>query len=194
MFDWLRKQQENLRRQGELAELGQQAMTRARYDFTTGNFVVVDIGLLVYHSTDHPKITRTVPIPTDARWLRPFVEMYCNQGIQDVAVRLDLLDSKGNIHFAENKIYTLKGRTRIVTANWLPLDNKEASLGRWALVVYVNNAPIAVHTFHWEAVRRDEILDELYEDGEINENLQEAVKKGKFRKMSLDELLGNQED
>jgi hypothetical protein len=51
-----------------------------------------------------------------------------------------------------------------------------------------------VHRFEWAAIGNEDILEDVHEDGEIGDELRSAVSKGKFRKMSLDELLSDQEE
>lgn len=192
LWDWL-KQRSN-RRADEITQMCNNAMKRAGYRPETGPYRIVDVGLLVYHSADTAKMTRTAPVPTDAGWLRPFVEFQVGQRMDETDVYFELYDSQGILHFAEKFTARLGKQTRVVCQTWLPLRDKQAVLGRWALFISVSQMRIGVHTFTWEIVRHDGLLGQTNSEGEINDELRQIVQKGEFRPMSLDELLSGQED
>ena len=192
--DWLHRRDEKNRRQQMKISMCQDAMRRARYDPRSSGFTLTDIGLLSYRAPENPRITRTTPVVTDTRWLRPFAEIESNL-LRGVNITLRIIDGKGNILFEDNQSGSFSPRTRFVSENWLPLENVYSSRrGRWSVVVYIDGQLIGIHQFEWAHIGGDDILDQLHTDGEITPELQDAVKNGKFRKMSLEELLADQED
>jgi hypothetical protein len=184
---------EQLRRQDALIQLCEKAMHRARLDPKRSPVILTDMGLISYRSPESPKIIRFSGVPTDTRWLRPFLEVTARQKM-DVQVQIAILNREGETLFTEHQRIQLRGSQRIVAQHWLPLENLYTSSGRWSVPIYVNGTLFAIHQFEWVRVGGDDILDQLRTDGEINEYLQQAVRRGKFRKMSLDELLADQED
>ena len=193
--DWFHHRDRQARRTQMLIDLCQDAMRRARYDpRSSGGTRLTDIGLLSYRTPENPIITRTKPVVTDARWLRPFAEIEGNL-LRGAHITMRIIDSRGNILFEDNQSGAFAFRTRFVSENWLPLETVHSSRrGRWSVVVYINAQLIGIHQFEWANIGGDEILDQLHTDGEITPELQDAVKNGKFRRMSLDELLADQED
>jgi hypothetical protein len=168
-------------------------MKRANYGNVPNGVILSDVGLLAYRAPQSPKIVRTTPVMTDTRWLRPFVEVRgSNHGKSTVA--LEIVDNKGRTHFRDEATVRLRGKTRILTETWLPLERIVLSGGRWSVVLIINEVRVAVHRFEWAAIGNEDILEDVHEDGEIGDELRSAVSKGKFRKMSLDELLSDQEE
>jgi len=194
LADWLFRQAEKARRQEALGEVCQQAMRRANFNPANSNFRLVDVGLITYRTAQTPRMSRVTPVPVDTRWLRPFAEVVCKRPRQS-QIRLQILDSRGSVLFSEeSRADTRWAHARFVTSTWLPLEHLQAAPGRWSVVVQVDGERLGVHRFEWVTVGGDEILEQLRPDGEINDDLQRAVKRGKFRKMSIDELLADQEE
>jgi hypothetical protein len=194
LVEWLHKRSEASRRQEMLVSLCDKAMRRARVDSATSSLVLSDVGLIAYRVPESPRITRFSPIATDNRWLRPFVEFTARQKM-DVLLQISLVDRGGNVLFTEQQRVKVRGKQRIVAQHWLPLEDLYAAVGRWSMPIYLNSELFAIHQFEWVDINsEDEILNQLRTDGEINDDLQHAVKRGKFRKMSLEELLADQED
>lgn len=174
--------------------LADQAMYRARYQPLQSALQLTNIGLLAYHNPQSPKLYQAAPLPNDTRWLRPFIEILPQQPL-NAEIRLSILDSKGQILFSEVQRLSLHQKTHLVTRNWLPMtETKIEPIGRWVITVALNGALMAIHPFEWVKVGEEAILELMYEDGEISETLQQEVRQGKFRKMSLNELLSDQKD
>lgn len=189
---YLVEQDEKRRRAGEKLTIAQKAMQRARADQT--QFVLTDIGVLAYRDRKTSKMVRTQPVVTDTQYLRPFAEITAKQRTQ-AHVTMALLDSDGRAVFMDKNTYTLSLRpTPIVTKNWLPLQNLVHSGGSWSVVIEVDGVVMAIHRFGWVGLAENDITQRLMNDGELTAELHQAVKTGKFRKMSLDELLADQED
>lgn len=186
-----RLSQSERQRQQQLAKIGLQAMRNAGYE--ASHLRVTDIGLLTYRTPNQPKIVRMTPVHTDTRYLRPFVEMSGSQR-GETLVSLELFDDHDKPYFVGEIRARLAGKTRLVPQTWLPLADLEAPIGRWWIVVRVNGMVMAAHPFTWVALHDNDILNQLRNDGEINDELRQAVRAGKFRPMSLDELLADQEE
>ncbi|NJL93785.1 MAG: hypothetical protein HC915_08640 [Anaerolineae bacterium] len=109
-------------------------------------------------------------------------------------MRFAILQPDGQPIFIDDTPARLNARTRVVAQSWLPLQGRTLPLGQWGLWVSVNEVPLGVHPFIWEKLADNAILNQLRNDGEINDDLQQAVRQGRFRRMSLAELLADQED
>lgn len=185
---------ERAERQAKIHAVCQQAMHKAQYDPLHKPIRLTDVGLMVYHAPQSPIIIRNQTVKTDARWLRPFVEVRANKPIQQVKLDLAIVDDRGTVQFTEGKAGRLRGKIHYVTQNWLPLQNLVTAGRFWSLAVYLDGYMMALHRFEWERVANNtEIREQIHTDGEITSDLQQAVQTGKFRKMSLDELLADQE-
>lgn len=189
---WLLRRSEKRRKEIENQAVAQRAMRRARGEQAA--FSLTDIGLLAYRDRNTSKIVRNTPVVTDTCYLRPFAEISARQRM-NVQVTLALLDSSGQPVFIDKNIYLLHPKpTHVVTKTWLPLENLVHSGGSWSLVVEVNDIPLAIHRFGWVGLANNDIVEQLSNDGELSAELRQAVKTGHFRRMSLDELLADQEE
>jgi len=183
------RREQSAREQAQF-RFAQDAMLRAGVT-PPQDLLLTDIGLLVYRTPDHPKIVRTTPVMTDSRYLRPFAEL---KSRHQHRVRLEIYDSQGRLHFADEATYPRGNKVRIVPKTWLRLENMVAPVGKWSLAIVVDDRLLGLMKFEWEVVADNEILNQLRTDGEINDDLRQAVENGRFRKMSLDELLAGQEE
>lgn len=191
---YLVEQDEKRRRAVEKQEIALRAMKRAQVDPLTSEFRLTDIGLMAYRDRNTSRLIRNTPIVTDTKYLRPFVEISARSR-KYVDVVITLLDSNGRPMFVDRGKYVVQARpTNIIADTWLPLKNVVHSGGSWSILVEVNNTPLAIHRFGWIGLSDNEIVQRLNNDGELTQELHQAVKTGKFRKMSLDELLADQED
>lgn len=189
---WLLRRNEKRRKEIENQAIAQRAMKRAQAKPV--GFVLTDIGLLAYRDRNTSKVVRNTPIVTDTRYLRPFAEISASQRM-NAQVTLALLDSSGQPVFIDKNSYLLHPKpTHLVTKTWLPLENLVHSGGSWSLVVEVNDLPLAIHRFGWVGLANNDIVEQLSNDGELSAELRQAVKTGHFRRMSLDELLADQEE
>lgn len=191
LLGWLNAYQEKKRRQQMLAKICGDAMQRSGVFHE--NFTLTDIGILAYRTQNNPKIVRSTPVLTDTRYLRPFAEISAHRSDR-VTVRLEIHDSQRRVVYANDGQYHVRRKAQILPQTWLPLENVHAHIGQWLIEVYIEGEPFAVHPFGWEVLADNDILNQLRTDGEINDDLRQAVKSGKFRKMSLDELLSDQEE
>lgn len=192
VIQWLVKQGEKRRREIENQAIAQRAMKRARAE--PEEFTLTDVGLLAYRDRSTSRIVRSTPVVTDTRYLRPFAEISARQRTR-AQVTMALLDSNGQPMFVDKNTYVLHRKpTHLVTKTWLPLENLAHTGGNWSIVIDVNDTPLAIHRFGWVGLADNEIVEHLGNDGELSPELREAVKTGKFRRMSLDELLSDQEE
>jgi|GEM_PF-3954102 len=191
--DWV-KHQEFL---ATVQAISQKAMYRADDRLSEASMTLTDIGLLTYESrTKPPKLQRDTPITPETGWLRPFVELHSPRR-QAVNLQLAIVDGHGDAVFESPATGQLlkRGKTRIISDNWLPMagvtSNRE---GRWSVALVINGQLMALHYVRWDVVDSGQILSNLTSDGEIDKALQNAVTQGEFRPMSLDELLMDQKD
>lgn len=178
-------------RRAEILRISQAAKRRANYHAAL--FDVQDIGLMVYHSPDHARIMRSAPLMTDAGWLRPFVELKTGVS-KPVNLLFEIYDGQGARRFEEKRQGKLRRKDKVIARTWLSMADQTISSRYWYLVIGIDGERIAVHRFEWQTISGGEILEQVVEDGEISAELRQALRTGKFRKMSLDELLSDQED
>lgn len=189
---WLVEQHEKRVHAIENWNTAQKAMKRARAE--ENNFILTDIGLMAYRDRQNSKIVRNTPVVTDTKYLRPFAEIRASYRTH-AQVTMALLDSNGQPVFVDKNTCLLQPYpTHLVAKTWLPLENLVHSGGSWSILVEVNDMPLAIHRFGWIGLADNDIVQRLSNDGELSADLRHAVQTGKFRPMSLDELLSGQED
>jgi hypothetical protein len=64
----------------------------------------------------------------------------------------------------------------------------------WQLKVSADNVLLANHVFEWNMLDHAPIREHIQEDGEISAELRAAMAENRLQKMSLDELLADQDE
>ncbi|MBC8171394.1 MAG: hypothetical protein H7X77_06965 [Anaerolineae bacterium] len=171
-----------------------EAITTAGHDPDQLKVLPVDLGLLVYKDNQQ-EIYRNQAIPHDVDYVRPFVELQLPASVSG-KVRFELLDSNGNSLFVDENSHQLKsGRQPIVAATWLPIHDAQELDGMWQLKVSAGGVLLANHVFEWDTeVSAAPIREHIQEDGEISPELRQAMAENRLQKMSLDELLADQQE
>ncbi len=160
----------------------------AQYGGETPNdsrFRLTDIGLLVYHGDNHPKIYETGDVPTDATHLRPFVKLYSSAVSEQVRVRFQIIDAAQRTCYAAVEAQLLSlGENLVTPSTWLPVADQQPGEGVWKLGVSLGSTLVAVHQFGWMEVGGEKRT--LFNgDGEIDPA---AFAEKDEETLSLDEL------
>lgn len=170
-----------------------EAITTAGHDPDQLQVLPVDLGLLVYKDNQQ-EIYRHQAIPNDVDYVRPFVELKLPTSVSG-KVRFELLDSNGNSLFIDENSYQLKpGKQPIVAGTWLPIHDAHDLEGMWQLKVSAGGVLLANHVFEWDTDEAAPIREHIQEDGEISPELRQALAENRLQRMSLDELLADQQE
>lgn len=173
-----------------------EAITTAGHDPADLPVRPMDIGVLVYREgVRDPEMHRIGDIPQDAKHIRPFVELSLPQKATG-RIRFELIDSSGVSRFVQEDAHQLKqGSQPVVASTWLPTPADLPRDGLWQLKVSADGVLLANHLFEWQsATVEPEITEYIEEDGEISDELRNALGNLSNERMSLDELLGDQGD
>ena len=167
------------------------AMRRANSFRNSIQFIIVDIGVLVYeHENDHPHIVRHQPLPLDAAFLRPFLQIWTPER-QTVDVAFELFDEDENPHFRDHNGHNLRGHTGVMCESWLPMEGISVTeRENWSLRAYIDDMLMADHHLEWGTFRWLDLKSESPTDGELSKRLTDALKSGQIDTIGLDELLG----
>jgi len=187
-----------LNRERPISEAEQAAMAgmhRAGRERKYTQLQLIDIGLLVYEGTTHPRIFRLADVPSSATHIRPYIVLYqpvMPNSSGHGGVRLDLRDHDGTLRYTSDETYTLKpGKNFITPPTWLPLHNQPTEDG-WTLEVRVGDTLIGVHTINWLQIggaTRAQFNDE----GEIDPRARRWKELDFDEPLSLEDLLAEQE-
>jgi hypothetical protein len=103
-------------------------------------------------------------------------------------------DADGQVVFRQQEDHNFeRGRNLIMPAARLPIRSSNAVHGEWRLLVYADGVLIADHPFGWEESTSSAIRRNLTEDGELSGEIREMIADNRLERMSLDELLSEQE-
>jgi hypothetical protein len=155
----------------------------------------IDVGFLAYTGGERPVVHREAPIPDTVDYVQPFIELYLERAAAGT-LRFEIVDGQGEVVYVREERRELKaGSTPVIPATRLPVGDFLYTDENWALRVYAANTLIAEHTFGWiDPVTVGTALREhLYEDGELSADLEVLVEDAALQPMSLDELLGEEE-
>ncbi|MBL8154855.1 MAG: hypothetical protein JNM70_11785 [Anaerolineae bacterium] len=153
----------------------------------------VDIGLMVFKSDLEPVIYRNGDIPDDADYIQPFVQLRLSRRAAG-RIKFELIDSDGQILFVHEEIHQLdRGRNLITPAARLPIHDAQALRDNWQLRISADGMPLATHRFGWQESDERAMRRHMTEDGEISNELRTALAENRLQRMSLDELLGDEE-
>ncbi|MEP7291158.1 MAG: hypothetical protein ABI835_05215 [Chloroflexota bacterium] len=153
----------------------------------------IDIGVMAFSGADEPVIYRTRQVPDNVDYLQPFVQLRLPTRAKG-RVRFELLDSEGQVRFVHEQDYDFeRGRNLITPAARLPIHDARALDGEWRLQIRADGVLIADHHFEWEESTSKVIRRHLKEDGELSGEVRAMMAESRLQRMSLDELLSEQE-
>ncbi|MCS6835499.1 MAG: hypothetical protein NZ750_05730 [Anaerolineae bacterium] len=171
-----------------------QAVSAAGQDPNTVSVLVTDIGVMAARPAEPMTIYRTWTIPDDAVYAHPFVQLRVPTKASG-RLRFEMLDGRGQVVFVDEGMYNLQeGKNLIVPPTRLPLDGARALDGRWSLRVSADGIPLALHRFEFQEIARSRVRRHMGEDGEIHADLHRPLEDMGRQKISLDELLADQDD
>jgi hypothetical protein len=171
-----------------------QAVSAAGQDPSEVSVLVTDIGVMAARPAEAMAIYRTWTIPDDAVYAHPFVQVRVPTKASG-RLRFELLDGQGQVVFVDEGMYNLQeGKNLISPPTRLPLEGARALHGRWSLRISADGIPLALHRFEFQEVARSKVRRHMGEDGEIHADLHRPLEDVGRKKMSLDELLADQDD
>ena len=104
-------------------------------------------------------------------------------------------DNTGKPVFVHEDDYQLKrGRNLIIPSARLPIHDEQESNGAWKLIVSGDNVVLAQYRFDWMDMERADAQRFVGEDGEINSEMRAVLAESRLQSMSLDDLLGSQDE
>ncbi len=170
------------------------AVRRAGLDPTETHVLPIDIGVMAFSSDQEPVIYRTRPVLDDIDYLQPFVQLRLPTRARG-RVRFEIVDSDGQILFVHEEDHDFqRGRNLVIPAARLPIHDAHAMHGAWQLRVSADGVLIAEHDFEWQESTSKVIRRHLNEDGELSSEVRAMVAENRLQKMSLDELLDEQDE
>ncbi len=170
------------------------AVRQAGLDPAEVSVLTTDIGLMVFSRDEDPVIYRTRPILDDADYIQPYVELRLPSRAHG-RIRFEILDSDGQTLFIHEEDHEFEhGRNLITPAARLPIHDGHVMHGNWELRVSADGMLIADHKFGWEESTSRVMRRHLKEDGELSNEVRAMIAENRLQRMSLDELLSDQEE
>ena len=170
------------------------AVEEAGLDPETAKVLTTDIGVMAFKDDSEPMIYRSRPVLDDIDYLQPFVQLRLPQKAIG-RIRFEIVDSDGQVLFVHEDRHQLeRGRNLISPAARLPIHDAQAMYEEWELRVSADGVPLASHHFSWQESATKVVRRHLSEDGEISTELRATMAENRLQKMSLDDLLLDQED
>jgi len=154
----------------------------------------VDIGMMVFRSDQDPVVYRTQPIPDDADYIQPFVQLRLPTKAVG-RIKFEIVDSDGQVLFIHEDIKHLeRGRNLVVPSARLPVHDAHVMHRDWQIRISADGTPLATHGFAWQESDTRRVRRHLTEDGEISNELRATLAENRLQKMSLDDLLEFQDE
>ncbi|MGQ9889281.1 MAG: hypothetical protein ACUVSX_12435 [Aggregatilineales bacterium] len=168
------------------------AIERAGLDPDEVSVLATDIGVIAFKG-DERTLHRTRPVLDDVDYIQPFVELRLPAKAAG-RVRFEIVDCDGQtLLMAEDDHQLERGRNLVTPARRLPIHDAQATHGPWELRISADGVLLAVHRFEWEESASKIVRRYLSEDGEISTALRVALIDSQIERISLDELLADQE-
>jgi hypothetical protein len=170
------------------------AIERAGMDPDEVSVLATDIGVIAFKGGEERTLHRTRPVLDDVDYIQPFVELRLPSKAEG-RIRFEVVDSDGQVLLvAEDRHQLERGRNLVTPTRRLPIHDAQAMYGPWELRVSADGVLLAVHEFNWEESTSKVVRRHLSEDGEINSALRVALDDSRLERLSLDDLLGEQEE
>ena len=169
------------------------AVEQAGLDPDTAQVLPVDMGVMVFQGDNDPVVYRTHPIPDDADYVQPFVQLRLPTRAVG-RVKFEVIDADGQVIFIHEDVVNLeRGRNLVTPSARLPIHDAHNMMGTWQLRVSADGMPLAVHKFVWQETNTRAIRRHITADGELSNELRASLAENRLGKMSLDELLSFQD-
>lgn len=153
----------------------------------------VDIGVMVFRSDSDPMVFRTQPVPDDADYIQPFVQLRLPTKAVG-RLKFEIIDSDGQLLFVHEDIHQLeRGRNLVTPAARLPVHDAHVMHRDWQIRISADGTVLAQHSFGWQESDTRRVRRQLTEDGEISNEMRATLAENRLGKMSLDDLLSFQD-
>ncbi len=170
------------------------AVRRAGLNPDNVQVLPVDIGLLTFRGDESPVIHRTQPVLDDVDYVQPYVQLRVPVTATGI-IKFEIFDDSGQKVYGHEDHYDLKrGRNLITPTTRLPVHDERAMDGRWQVQISGDGVRLATYQFRWEDSQDAEFRKHVRHDGEISSELQAFLDDSQVGQMSLDDLLGSQDD
>ncbi len=170
------------------------AVQNAGLDPNEVRVLPVDVGVMAFKSDNDPLVFRTRSVPDDVDYVQPFVQLRLPTKATG-RIKFEIVDSDGQVIFIHEDFYQLeRGRNLITPAARLPIHDAQAMHQAWKLRISADGMALATHTFDWQESNLNRMRRHLSEDGEISNELRAALNENRLQRMSLDELLSDQDE
>ena len=170
------------------------AVRRAGLDPAETHVLPTDIGVMAFSGDQEPTIYRTRPVPDDVDYIQPFVQLRLPTRAHG-RIRFEIVDSDNQVLFVHEEDHDFqRGRNLITPAARLPIHDAHAMQKGWQLRISADGMVIAEHDFQWQESTSRAIRRHISEDGEINNEVRAMMAENRLQKLSLDELLAEQEE
>lgn len=171
-----------------------EAVKEAGLDPDQVRVLVTDIGVMAFKSDQDPVVYRTRAVPDDVDYIQPFVQLRLPTKAVG-RIRFEIIDSDGQTLFVRDESHQLeRGRNLLSPAARLPIHDAQAMHNAWELRVSADGVLLASHPFDWEETTTRVVRRHLSEDGEISSELRATLAENRLEKISLDDLLADQEE
>lgn len=162
-------------------------------DPDTAQIVPIDVGVIAYYR-DETTVHRLWQIDADTDALQPFVNLRVRRMARGM-LRFEIRDSHDELCFLYEREYNLSfGSNLIMPPARMPVDKSADKMGHWTLRVLGDGLPLVEHRFTWQSQDGDNLGAHIGEDGEISDELRMMMARARLDRMSLDELLGDEDD
>jgi len=169
------------------------AVEQAGLNPDTAQVLPVDLGVMVFQGDNDPVVFRTQPIPDDADYIQPFVQLRLPTRAVG-RIKFEIIDSDGQVVFIHEDVNNLeRGRNLVTPSARLPIHDAHAMLGDWQVRISADGMPLAIHKFMWQETNTRAIRRHITADGELSNELRASLAENRLGKMSLDELLSFQD-
>ncbi len=170
------------------------AVVRAGLNPSTVPVLPVDLGLMVFSRDEMPAVFRSRAVPDDVDYVQPFVQLRLATHATG-KVRFELIDADGQAVFIHEDMYELHTGMNLVSPSArLPIHDAHAMHRNWSLRVSADGVLLAEHHFEWTESTEKVIRRHVQVDGELSNEMRQMLEDNRLEKLSLDELLSDQEE
>lgn len=171
-----------------------EAVEAAGHDPETVRVLVTDVGVMAFQGDQDPMVYRTRDVLDDVDYVQPYVQLRLPTKAIG-RIRFEIVDAAGETVFIHEEHHQLeRGRNLITPAARLPVHDAQMMDGSWQLRISADDMLLAVHDFGWEETAAKVVRRHLTDDGEISNELRAALAESRLQKVSLDDLLAEQEE
>lgn len=181
-------------RERQIHEHALDAARRAGIDVANARVYPVDVGVMAFTADFDPTIYRDGQIPDNVDYIQPYVQLHLPMRVSG-NIRFEIRDASGATLFVHEIQRNLaRGDNLITPAARLPIHDALEFAGAWELLISANGVPVAQHQLAWRETDSRLIRQHIQADGEISNALKALVDNNRLGRLSLDELLEDQNE